>query len=322
MGSVLVINPSNLGLAKRLAYEGTVVRVFNPPFGLNGDNPRKVGSLKMLDQYDFLLESDLSQGVPQDDCCRLGSGHLNKSLYDVQYLMGVINNLCDAVPLMNHLPESNDVENITINSWFNGQEFLYSGYYIDYMRMSEGEKGPVTEGMGYMLWKANPSDELLKSFLGLNRLLRDLEYRGPITIGCLLTEEKVYFGQISSAFQTRHLLWHELVPKGLYNMFLSLSVDSKPVHLLEDYAIGVRCITLADQAEYRPNYKVDSGAEKHFYEDMGTARGDTVYEVRRRVYRTLKNVCKEDKEIMFRSDIGAGVEAKIGKLKRWGWLRA
>ena len=323
MGSVLVINPSNIGLAKRLAYEGAVVRVFTPSGDFNGDNPRRIGSLRMLDQYDFALIGDLAEGKNPEGCKYLGSGSFHGNLTcDMKYLTAVINNLCEAIPLTDDAPVIGEGGELIISTWFDGEEFVYTGYYIDYERMSEGDRGPIMDSMGYVLWKASPADEVLRSFIGLRKLLKDLDYAGPLTIGIVLTEDKIYMGQIRACFDHRHLLWHELVPKGLYQMFLSLSVEAEPTHLLDDYAIGVRCITLADQKGYRPNFKVDSGAEKHFYHDIATARGDSIQEARRRVYRTLKNVCAEDKEIMFRSDIGSGVEGKIGTLKRWGWLHS
>ena len=49
-----------------------------------------------------------------------------------------------------------------------------------------------------------------------------------------------------------------------------------------------------------------------------TARGVSVREATRRVYRTLSNINVLDKQ--YRLDIGARVESDLGKLKEWGWL--
>jgi len=50
-----------------------------------------------------------------------------------------------------------------------------------------------------------------------------------------------------------------------------------------------------------------------------TARGIDVREARRRAYRTLTNIVTS-KEVIYRNDIGAGVDARLNQLREWGWI--
>ena len=50
-----------------------------------------------------------------------------------------------------------------------------------------------------------------------------------------------------------------------------------------------------------------------------TARGATINEARRRVYRTIRNTVQSD-IVQFRQDIGQIEDEQIKQLREWGWL--
>lgn len=321
MGSVLILNPDNLSLANRLALEGHVVRVYGDVYNCES-NPRRVSSLKLLDQYDFAIacSESISGDVARvgEECPVLGAGALNKQLRKEEYKIAVINELMQAKCGVGEV----SAVQIQVNTWFDGNDFIYSGYILDYQRMCDGERGPITDGMGWVLWKASPADELLNTFMGLKKLLVDLEYIGPLLITYSITEQTVYVEDIWACFKPEMILWHEIIPKGLYEMFLSLKREADSINVLDDYAIGVDTMYITPPGiPFEPVYNIDNGAAKHFYDSIATARGQTIYEARKRVYRTLRTVCV-DPELFYRSDIGSHVEESIGTLKQWGWLHA
>ena len=318
MGSVLVLRPNNLSMASRLAHEGSVVRVLGGPESNNGNNPKRINAAKFLDQYDFALVGEHVTGAECEkvgrDCKVLGSGQFNHKLKEEQYFLAVAG-LTDMVPAWDEVPGGIDLD---MCLWFDGKEFVHIGYYISHLRMFERDKGPVTDGVAFVLWKAHPSDTLVDKVTGLTKLLVDLEFAGPLTLKCVVTEDHVCLHEMSACFSTRHVLWHELVRDGMYQFLLTLDPQHDKVHVIGDYAVGV----MAQRLDGPPQLVMNSGAEKHCFGDVVTARGYTLHEAKRRVYRTLREVTTGDPETFYRGDVTASVEEKIVNLKMWGWLNA
>jgi len=116
---------------------------------------------------------------------------------------------------------------------------------------------------------------------------------------------------------------------GLFDLLYSIATQrTQKVLCYEEYAIAVRLSTAIGWP--RPNeqlLKVPQEAKRHVWLSnvngvLGsvTARGATVRECKRRVYRTINNVVIH-RDVQYRGDIGDDVEGDKSKLEEWGWLQ-
>jgi phosphoribosylamine-glycine ligase len=143
----------------------------------------------------------------------------------------------------------------------------------------------------------------------------------------------------------------ELCRKPFFDYLWKLQLKQSLPSFREEYAIAVRLsmppYPFGDIPELKHYFKMYEGvqvlqvpkeAERHIhYYDVQsisgkmcmagidgalgcvTARGATIRECQRRVYRTIKNIVIS-KDVQYRSDIGSDWQKDIDQLKEWGWL--
>jgi phosphoribosylamine--glycine ligase len=253
----------------------------------------------------------------------------------------------DVTPCL--IQERVDGVEVSTEGWFNGENFVDCfNHTIEYKRFMEGDKGCQTGCMGNIVWMTKAEkDELVKrALLPLEPLLTKVGYLGPIDVNCMVTEKDAYFLEYTARFGYDAIqALCELTKDSLFNFLWKIASREDSMHFLDDYAIAVRLSMPPYPGEdgveiLKGAYVLDvpNEARKHLmFSDVmlkdggevvagvdgvlgcATARGSSIQEARRRVYRTVENIVIHD-DVQYRKDIGAGVEGSIEKLKTWGWV--
>jgi len=254
----------------------------------------------------------------------------------------------DLLPLL--LQEKIDGIEVSTEGWFNGEDFVLFNHTLEHKRLMEGELGPMTGCMGNVVWDCEADKLVEQTLLPLVPLLEKVKYKGPIDVNCIVTEQAAHFLEFTARFGYDAIqAWTELIKGPFFNFLWSFATGETYFQIREDYGFAVRLsmppYPLDDEEEFKDLngvqlLNIPKGAEKHtFLMDVMlkdkvpvcagvdgilgcvTARGSDIYEVRKRAYRTARNISIHG-DIQYRKDIGAGVEKKIEKLKTWGWLDA
>jgi phosphoribosylamine-glycine ligase len=238
---------------------------------------------------------------------------------------------------------------ISTEGWFNGERFILPfNHTFERKRLMEGDKGPNTGCMGNVVYMSKGdrlTDMVLKP---LEPLLRKVKYCGPIDVNCILKGSKAYFLEFTArlgydAIQTLA----ELLRIPLYDFLYHIATRQGDI---EEYynepAIGVRLTlppypTIKGAEEAVAKWKgiqvldLEEGARRHTWlmdviksndiEQAGgidgvvgcvTARGVTIRECQRRVYRTVNNIVI-NKDVQYREDIGDDAIASKDAFDRW-----
>jgi len=243
----------------------------------------------------------------------------------------------------------NGVE-ISTEGWFDGDRFSPGmfNHTIEHKRLMTGDHGPQTGCMGNTVWMTSRKDELVQRGLKpLEPLLRKANYCGPLDVNCICTEKEVYFLEFTTRFGYDAIqALTELCRQSLFDTLWKLSVkDSGSAKFWSDYSISVRLSMPPYPSEgdfhlLQGVQVIDPPKEAKGHVHLAdvqliegtpvlagvdgvigclTARGRTLREAQKRVYRTIKNTVLSD-DIQYRQDIGHGVEQKIEQLKIWGWI--
>ncbi len=239
---------------------------------------------------------------------------------------------------------------VSTEGWFNGEEFKCFNHTIEYKRMMEGDVGPMTGCMGNVVWSCEQDKLVDYALIPLVPLLKKVDYCGPLDVNCSCTEDEAYFLEFTPRFGYDAIqAWSELIRGTLFDFLWRLSIGDTLPKIRDDYAIAVRLTVPPYPMSSEEDLKqlkgvqfldISDGARRHVHLAdvmvsanaetcagvdgvLGcvTARGELIQEVRRRAYRTARNITIHE-DVQYRKDIGAGVERKIEKLKTWGWLDA
>jgi len=242
------------------------------------------------------------------------------------------------------------VEGIEISTegWWNGRGWIQPfNHTFEEKRFLEGGLGPNTGCMGNIVIAAKRPNKLIQeSVIRLETFLKKTKYKGPVDVNCIVTEKEAYGLEITARFGYDAI---EALMEGLNEPVANLLFDTatgtkKAMDVTMDFMAAVRLsvppwphakpvqdvkgkpILGLNEQNMKHIYLTDAYKEgKDYFWAAGdgvvlkaTARGVSVREATRRVYRTLSNVNVLDKQ--YRLDIGARVENDLGQLKTWGWL--
>lgn len=236
---------------------------------------------------------------------------------------------------------------VSVGGWFNGRSWITPfNHTFEERRLFEGGLGPTTGCMGTVVVAAPDDSQLVKSTLQrLTRTLKKAAYMGPVTVRCVVNEGGIYALGLNMSFGYDSI---EAIMEGLREPTLDLLFETsrgvkKEMALTHDYLIAVRLsvppwpfrgsngdvpgkpilgvgrenlshLFLTDVYRDNGKYKVAMGDGIVL---KATARGRSVREAQRRVYRTLDNIQVQDKQ--YRLDIGSRVDKDIAQLKEWGY---
>lgn len=219
---------------------------------------------------------------------------------------------------------------ITIDSWFNGLQFLSILYTLD-----------------DVVFTGNTSDKLFEQGIAkLAYALKKSNYRGPISLMAMVGKDSIYYKGLKARFAPASMLVMREGLKGRVSNVLQamatgqnrffmmkpgwftsiqISLNSNPLFDgCTNYEIDVDGLT-DDIAKHLWLYGFSKkSADRYTYTGRGgriavvTARGDTIREVRRRAYRTIHNM--KIKEMLYLSDVGKKAESMHGTIKQGGWI--
>lgn len=239
---------------------------------------------------------------------------------------------------------------ISTEGWFNGEEWSKPfNHTIERKRLMEGDKGALTGCMGNVVWPTQGNKLTSQAIEPLKPLLEKVGYVGPIDMNCIVTQDKAYFLEFTARFGYDAIqAWAEMIKLPLFDYLYAIASQQKDSFTYHDgYSLGVR-LTVApypskegmDRWKNVKAIDIPKEASRHVwltdvlkkenevllaggYGVVGcvTARGSTVRECQRRVYRTIKNISLTD-DIQYRNDIGNTVEKDKQQLIDWGWVDA
>lgn len=242
------------------------------------------------------------------------------------------------------------VEGIEISTegWFDSKEWVLPfNHTFEKKRLMEGDKGPNTGCMGNVVFTTE-GDKLVETLLiPLTPLLKKVEYVGPIDVNCIVDEKDAYFLEFTARFGYDAIqALAELLKIPLFDFLYGVAArqikkvqvydgyggavrlsihpyplreghkESRGVKFLEIPEEGRRHIWLADVMMDKELGEVCAGVDGVL--GSVTARGESVRECRRRIYRTVKNIVIH-RDVQYRGDIGE-IEESVQQLKEWGWL--
>jgi len=247
------------------------------------------------------------------------------------------------------IQEQVDGIEISTEGWFNGYEWVKPfNHTFEKKRFMEEDKGPNTGCMGNVVFLTE-GDKLTEALLiPLTSLLKKVNFVGPLDVNCIVNQDEAYFLEFTPRFGYDAIqALSELLKESLFDFLYNIATrQGKEVSYYKEYGIAVRLSVQpypskqdCDELKGLQFLQVPDEAKKHFWasdvmknkeEDevcagvdgvlgCSTARGETVRECQRRVYRTIKNIVIHP-DVQFRGDIGKGVEQDISKLKEQGWI--
>ena len=241
-----------------------------------------------------------------------------------------------------------DVEpNVDISCWFNGMDFVTPMVVsVNEDRFMEGGLGQKVDSMGCVLYAPQNTPRIFKDIvLKLKPLLRKVNYCGFMTVECRLEKDSYTVVRLIPYFRYDLLYaFFEGVQEELGRALHSIATgEKKGFKFPSAYTIAVKLsIPPFPYIHVRSKVSTLNGFcpenEKHIWlrnaekDATGsvvskagrgviasvTARGTTVQECRRRVYRTVKNLSMEN--MQYRRDIGVKAKATFDKLKEWKWI--
>lgn len=295
-------------------------------------NPR--GSTKAAD----IVVTDKPVDTHKANFC-VGDSKFSESLLSPTYH--------DAILVMNNIMKGDTSSNIYMSCWFNGVDFVFPAVIsINENRFMDNDRGAVVDSMGCVLCICSPKKKAFVETLSkFKDLLRKVSYCGFFTLTCSFNQENAKITKIEPYFKY-DLLYAFLegtqgeLGKTLHELAIG---GKKEFKFPEMYAIAVRISIPPYPYSHVKSKKVElsgvcSANEKHIWlqntirskdglvvSDGGygvvatvTARGVSVRECRRRVYRTIENLHIE--EMQYRRDVGINAEATFEELKKGKWL--
>jgi len=246
------------------------------------------------------------------------------------------------------IQEQVDGIEISTEGWFNGREWVKPfNHTFEKKRFMEGDKGPNTGCMGNVVWTTK-EDKLTKALLTpLAPLLSKVNYVGPLDVNCIVNQKECYFLEFTPrlGYDAIQALT-ELVRESLFDFLYKVATQQvDKINYYGDYGIAVRLSTTpwpgSDKVEELKGVQllnISQEAQRHVWLSdvmkkdnvevlagvdgvLGcvSARGTTIRECKRRVYRTINNIVIH-RDVQYRQDIGDDVEGDKGKLEEWGWL--
>lgn len=343
MASILMLSRANEGipLANRLAQEGHICKIFSLEYeGLmqNGHNPSYIKDpFSLLEQFDLVLSTTAGLGDMAETCKErgkptIGGSFNDKMELDQEYCNSVISLL---YPNVKDLPAGMGIK-ICVTGWFNGKGFLSFSHSLKYDKMMEHNRG-VDINTGCVTWICKENRLIKESLIPLIDLLTKVTYVGPITIDLAVFEDTVIPLNFTTTLDTSFYSFLELVKCSTWDILWKCTLEDTIQQVREtDFSISVNLsippYPYLNTEGYEPleSYlNIPPPARPHtfcFPQVNGflgyiCARGESINEARRRVYRTINNIVLSD-SIQYRSDIGYNFEDKFQQLKQWGWLNA
>ena len=269
----------------------------------------------------------------------VGHSKFSQTLQDEKYNKAVL--------VMSDLEAGAVEPNVDISCWFNGMDFVMPVLIsVNENRFLEGSLGQKVDSMGCVLYAPTGFPRAFKDIVDkLKPLLRKVNFCGLMTVECRLTKDGYKVVRLVPYFKYDLLYaFFEGVQEELGRALHSIATGEKKIFRFPSaYTIAVK-ISIPPFPYTHVKSKVSTlngfcpENEKHIWLQNAekavnavvvstagsgvvatvTARGCSIQECRRRVYRTIRNLSIED--MQFRRDVGSKARSTFEQLKKWGWI--
>lgn len=241
------------------------------------------------------------------------------------------------------------IEGVEVSAeiWWNGLTALVHNITYEEKKLMNDDVGPTCGCAGNIVKMVSDKAKVITEGIGkMIPLLKKTKYRGPIDLNSIITPNKLYGLEFTVRFGYDALqALYELHKGSITQVLYNVAVGNRDIgEFTSDYAIAVRLsippYPHTDEPDEMikgvPVLGVRDANVKHiwwgdvsknkYYQSAGvagdvataTARGRSVEECRRRVYRTIDNLIIPEGQ--WRTDIGKRVIADEKQLKSWGWI--
>ena len=186
--------------------------------------------------------------------------------------------------------------------WFNGNQWLSTYVVQHYNRLLDGDRGPAVGNMGYVALR---EDSRINE---LAEMLRIANYRGFFGVEVFLVGDQLYLDHlITTPCEGLIAAIQEISGTSLTNLIFAVASGKQlPSCSSKSYGISVGLRQLGIDRKLND---LETPAKKHFWPSCDSliqgyvsAKGESIREARRRVYRTVANITTID--TVYRKDIG------------------
>lgn len=252
-----------------------------------------------------------------------------------------------AVSVMSDLNAGEVEPNIDISCWFNGMDFVFPVVLsVNEDRFMETGLGKSVDSMGCTLFACKGFPKVFKEILlKLKPLLRKVNYCGLMTLECLLEEDNYTVVKLVPYFKYDLLYaFFEGVQEELGRALHSIATGEKKEFRFPSACTMAVKITIPPFPYTHTVSRISTlngfcpENERHIWLQSAekdahgrvvstkgngviatvTARGCSVQECRRRVYRTVRNLSIED--MQYKRDVGMKASGVFDKLREWKWI--
>jgi len=302
------------------------------------DNPKNINKSSLIITDKPLLKYPRI-GIKMFDKFCVGDSLFSRTLIEEEYNKTLL--------VLNDMFAEEGTPNAHVSCWFNGIDFVYPVVVsVNVDRLMEGNHGPVVDSMGTTLCACNRKKKAFtETLLKLKDTLRKVDFNGMFTAECVFTKEDVKITRLLPYFQYDLLyVFLEGIQEEIGTSLQEIAIGKKKEFKFpERYAIGVRLSIPPYPYNHEETKKVFldgvcEANEKHLWlqntvrDKDGmvvsngkygvvatvTARGRSVPECRRRVYRTIKNLHIDDMQL--RRDVGVKAKETFEQLRDWNWI--
>lgn len=254
----------------------------------------------------------------------------------------------NAILAMSDITKGKALSNMYISCWFNGVDFVFPAVVsINENRFMEGNRGAVVDSMGCTLCICSPKKKMFVETLAkLKALLRKVSYCGFLTLRCDITKDNSIIVMEIEPYFKYDLLYaffegtqgelgrtlHEIAIGGkkefkfpeMYSIAVRISIPPYPYSHIKSKKDELKGVCPANEKHiYLQNTIRGENGEVISSGNYGvvatvTARGNSIRECRKRVYRTVENLSID--EMQFRRDIGVNAQATYDMLKKGEWI--
>lgn len=220
-----------------------------------------------------------------------------------------------------------------VSAWFNGQKFISKSLVFNYDKMLTGDIGVNVASAGYVAYFDVEKSRLVNEILTpLEKFLRKANHRGCFSVSVVVDDGgKVYVKDIVANTNSPYTqAVYENTRQSRSDILLDVfNESSAPVPFLDPYVCGVMVsvypypyakpdvpmqIAGLNQFNQKHMWSIDLTGELSGNVGYVTARGQSVQEAQRRVYRTISNLTIPN--VQYRTDIGKDVGEKMFNLRK------
>ncbi len=241
---------------------------------------------------------------------------------------------------------------VAIGGFFNGNEFVFPiNINFEHKKLLNKNLGPQTGETGTLLYFENDKIKLFRETLEkMEVILKKYNERVMIDLNCIVTPEKVYVLEFTGRMGYPIVfILAEGTEEKLSDLYYGVANGSlNKFRATDNYCIGVVGYTppfpFENEKLYKEYYyemkikglnkenirnihlmevKIKNGnfltAGSSGYIFVGTAKGRTVEEAQKNIYKIMDEIYIED--LGYRTDIGERCKKEIPLLKEMGWLQ-